>query len=39
LSISEGLMIDGAMVSIFNDGRYVYVPGPDAIHVFEPVRR
>ena len=36
---SERVFGYGTVVSIFNDGRYVYVPGPDAIHAFEPVRR
>ena len=37
LSVSENLEGSGWRISIFNDGRYVYVPAHDGIYVFEPV--
>jgi len=39
LSVSgERVFGYGTSVSIFNDGRYIYVPGPYDVYVFEPVR-
>jgi len=39
LSVSINLSGDGDVISIFNDGRYIYVPLDEGIYAFEPVRR
>jgi len=39
LGVSKNILWYGVNISIFNDGRYIYVPTPDAIYAFEPVRK
>ena len=39
LSVSREMYGWGIVISIFNDGRYIYVPLDEGIYAFEPVRR